>query len=432
MDGLMMDWLYDELDPSSSAKVAQHVDGCSRCSTEMAALRRTRDAFRGMSHLEPPAAISAILLHEAARRSPVAMAAGAARQSSSFWERVRAWLRPIAHHPGLAAMASLLLVAGVAGALYVRRGWDIGAPHQVPDTAPDIASPATAPALPQQQVFESQAEREKGEEAASSDEGGRLAAESRAEPSRSSAASPAPPPEPAKPSTGDRGEGYAAGLLDGEKEADLRQAEYAQAPEESSVRKQKALPSKLAEGRARSDAKKSIAARDPSEPNSEVNRRGVDLPSADIVAGDGTGSRPARNEVGRAGPAEPKTAAPGGAAVATDKPDADDARTRTLSKKDEGWLSVQEQKLTALARGKRCREAAAIANDILDRNPEYYVRRIRDSKYVEPCRRYVGVETKRRAARRAKAPSTGSKAAGASQKAKAAPARDEAAEKSAD
>jgi hypothetical protein len=421
MDGLMMDWLYDELDPSSSAKVAQHVDGCSRCSTEMAALRRTRAAFHGMSHLEPPAAISAILLHEAARRAPGAMAEGAARHSP-FWERVRDWLRPIGHHPGLAAMASLLLVAGVAGALYVRRGWDIGAPHELPDTAP-AAAPATPPASPEQPVFADKRARDVEQKAP---EKGEVAGAEQNDPAAGprSTQSPSPGPEPARPSAGERGDGFAAGLLDADKEADLRQAEYAQAPEQTAQRKRMAPP-KVEEAGVKREAKKSIASSDrpESEADGEVNRRGVDP-----AVSDDTGSRQARNEVGRAAPAEPENAAPGGAAVATGKPDA--AATRTLSKREEGWLSVQEQKLTALARGKRCREAAAIANDILDRNPEYYVRRIRDSKDVEPCRSLVSVETKRRAARRARAP--GGKAAGASQKAKAAPARDEAAAEKSD
>ncbi len=429
MDGLMMDWLYDELDPSSSAKVAQHVDGCSRCSTEMAALRRTRAAFRGMSHLEPPAGISAILLHEAARRSPGGMVAEGAARHSPFWERVRAWLRPIGHHPGLAAMASLLLVAGVAGTLYVRRGWDIGAPHELPDTAP-AASPATPPASPEQSVFAEQGEREKGGAAGALDEQNGPQALAPGPAQTQSAA-----PEPARPGGGERGDGYAAGLLDGDKEADLREAEYAQAPQETARRRQ-APQSKVAQGRAKNEAKKSIASRDRSESRAEsqagrkaegdINRRGIDPAAADVLASDGAGGKPTTNAVSGAAPAaEPETTVRGGAAVATGKSDTDDARTRSLSKKEAGWLSVQEQRLTALARGKRCREAAAIANDILDRNPEYYVRRIRDSKDVEPCRSFVGVETKRRAARRAKAP--GGKAAGASQKAKAAPARDEAA-----
>jgi hypothetical protein len=422
MDGLMMDWLYDELDPSSSAKVAQHVDGCSRCSTEMAALRRTRAAFRGMSHLEPPAAISAILLHEAARRSPGAMVAEGAARHSPFWERVRAWLRPIGNHPGLAAMASLMLVAGVAGALYVRRGWDIGAPHELPDTAP-AAAPATTPPGPEQTVFADQAEREKGGAAGALEQNGPQAVAPGPAQTQSAA------PEPEKTRGGERGDGFAAGLLDGDKEADLREAEYAQAPEETARRRQ-APQSKVAEARAEKEAKKSVASRDRSQSQAEsqaegdINRRGLDPAAADVLASEGAGAKPTTNAVSGAAPAaDPETVAPGGAAVATGK--SDDARTRALSKQEAGWLSVQEQRLTALARGKRCREAAAIANDILDRNPEYYVRRIRDSKDVEPCRSFVGVETKRRAARRAKAPR--SKAAGASQKAKAAPARDEAA-----
>lgn len=415
MDGLMMDWLYDELDPSSSAQVAQHVDGCSRCSTEMAALRRTREAFRGMSHLEPPAAISAILLHEAARRSPASAAAARAATGSRFRDRLLAWFRPIGHHPALAAMASLVLVAGVAGALYVRRGWDIGAPHPVPDVAP-ADSPAAAPAPAPPTVPGSFAEQgesasaagDEGQAVLESEESDRFAESNQARPNKMRAR--AEPEAPKAPTAGDgRTDGVVAGLLEGEKEADLRRSQYAQPPEQSQGRRQSG-PARTIEKQ-----KQDVDQGSPPADDQKINKRGLD-PSTDAVGGAeggqaATGKLAEQELDGDAAPAAPST-------------------TR-LSKSEQGWLTVQEQKLTALARGKRCREAAAIANDILDRNPEYYVRRIRDSKDVEPCRRDVGVEQKRRAARRAKAPAS-KQAGGGGQKTKAAPARDEAAEQSTD
>src|SRR5688572_24912829 len=118
IDELMMDWLYQELDTSSSQAVEAHVGGCARCTAEIGSLRRTREVFREMPSEEPPASLSAILLHEAARRAP---AVATRREEVGFWERVRAWFQPLVAHPAAAAMATLVLVAGVAGVLYVRK-----------------------------------------------------------------------------------------------------------------------------------------------------------------------------------------------------------------------------------------------------------------------------------------------------------------------
>ncbi|HWM88550.1 MAG TPA: hypothetical protein VNO33_21995, partial [Kofleriaceae bacterium] len=188
-------------------------------------------------------------------------------------------------------------------------------------------------------------------------------------------------------------------------------------------------------------------------PPEETRARGADAAGRQRGALD---EPPASNAVGGAGPvagdlaAESSQAAtsPGGggaAATATPEPpkarddsadrksDADGRyrpyRDKPLSKKEQGWLDGQEIKLSELARNKRCREAAAIANDILDRNPEFYTRRIGGSKQMEPCRWYVGQEQKRRAARRVQAPRSTKSSGGAQQKVRAAPAKDEAAVK---
>ena len=76
---------------------------------------------------------------------------------------------------------------------------------------------------------------------------------------------------------------------------------------------------------------------------------------------------------------------------------------------------------SALAAGKKdCREAARIANDILDRNPDYYYKKVAGSKSVQPCSWYVRDErTRRVTARKAKSSNTGAAA-----KAKAAPRKE--------
>ena len=72
IDALMMDWLYKELDESTTATFNTHVAECAHCEGELAALQRTRAAVKDWPQVEPPLAVSNILLHEAAKRAPAA------------------------------------------------------------------------------------------------------------------------------------------------------------------------------------------------------------------------------------------------------------------------------------------------------------------------------------------------------------------------
>jgi hypothetical protein len=369
MDELMMDWLYEELDPPRSAGVSEHLESCARCSEQLGALRSTRAALRDLPQLEPPPAISAILIHEAARRAPAVEAPDFAAAPTGFWQKLRAAFRPLVLHPAATAIASLILVAGVAGALYVRSAWDIGDPHAIPDQAP------MAPETP---VAEAPARLEETQGAAGAAEpgGGKV------------------------PQSAPRADGVAAQLLEGEKEADLRDATRAKRDVE---RKQ----------RFASKPKQAPA----DEPAKSATTGGSD-PMLAVERGDQSA---AANTVSGAGPAAP---APPAKELA-DEDKAEQGRTAPL-KKNQGWLQVQEQRLTALVRNKRCREAATVANDILDRDPDYYARRVGALKEVELCRAYIGNEQRRRAAARQAQPPKGG--AGAPAQTKAAPQPDEAAE----
>ena len=69
MDGLMVDRLYEELEPAQQQSFDEHRSSCARCAAELASFERTRAAYRELPAAEPPAALSAILLHAAAGRS---------------------------------------------------------------------------------------------------------------------------------------------------------------------------------------------------------------------------------------------------------------------------------------------------------------------------------------------------------------------------
>ena len=59
IEGLMMDWLYNELDHSHSTQFQEHLGSCAACGAELRALERTRAAFRDLQSEEPPASVSA-------------------------------------------------------------------------------------------------------------------------------------------------------------------------------------------------------------------------------------------------------------------------------------------------------------------------------------------------------------------------------------
>lgn len=159
IDALMMGWLYDELDASQAALFEQHTRSCAHCRSETESLqqarRQARARFGGLDELEPPAAISAKLMHEAARRVPVAPQrahAGQSDEEAAPWGWFFGLMRPLAAHPGLAAAASFVLLVGVAGSLYWTGKHRFAEPtlaDRVAATSPTAAeSPAQGQAWP--------------------------------------------------------------------------------------------------------------------------------------------------------------------------------------------------------------------------------------------------------------------------------------------
>lgn len=491
IDGLMMDWLYNELDPASAARVADHVEACDRCTAEAGAIRRTREAFRSLSDAEPPAAVSAILLHEAARRAPAAAAEAHARpavpdspsSSGSLGERLRAWLRPLFLHPAAAAVCTLVLVAGVAGTLYVRHGWDMmrERPRQAAPAAPvDRGEKETAGEANLEATGAGVAgDRSNGAEAEAGDlERGAAAA------------------APATTTTADKGvardadqapAGYTARLLDQKRQREV---------EKASTR-----PSHHGAASESQPERTAFA-----QPGARTNRRGAERkpvaagPVANAVSGadplvDGTdevggggGDRRAHGRVGATGlsksahlgsgaaaPTSPVTgtrkaspspdqggqfrgraettldddggrtyAAPPPALkkgeVVRDLPEAQampqaqaaqEVRSRPLSAAELRWLASEEVNLARAIKAKQCGLAARIANDMRDRDPGYYARQVASSKDLARCRSYVVAEARRRQVVRAKQAAreraAGKSAGSVPAKAKAAPRKDEAA-----
>lgn len=144
IDALLIGALYGELTPVEEARLTAHLESHPADRTVLADLRQTRAAVHESRILtvqfEPPQSVSALLLQEAARRAPAP-----ARAVVGWFHR---FTRSFLMHPAMAAAAMLVLVVGVAGTVYVRRG----------DQFADMAAPAaTARQVPSEASVQSQA-----------------------------------------------------------------------------------------------------------------------------------------------------------------------------------------------------------------------------------------------------------------------------------
>src|SRR5262245_49809729 len=148
IDALMMGALYGELSPTESTRLEEHLSAHPQDRMVLDGLSRARQALRE-SHVlavqaEPPAAVSALLLQEAARRAPAPREARV-----GFFAKLTAFMR----HPAMAAVTVIVLVAAVGGTLYLKNRDGSAAEQEVvatgdPGAAPAATPPAITPTTP--------------------------------------------------------------------------------------------------------------------------------------------------------------------------------------------------------------------------------------------------------------------------------------------
>ena len=146
IDALLIGSLYGELSSTEEARLAAHLESHPQDRTALADLTWAREAVRESRILqvqfEPPQSISALLLQEAHRRAPKP------KEEQSWFQR---FMRSFMLHPAMAAAAMLVLIVGVAGTLYVRKGDHFA--HQTKSEAPtqtadqSVMTPPAAPAI---------------------------------------------------------------------------------------------------------------------------------------------------------------------------------------------------------------------------------------------------------------------------------------------
>jgi hypothetical protein len=142
IDALLISALYGELTPVEETRLAAHLETHPADRTVLADLTFAREAVRESRffqlQLEPPQAVSALLLQEAARRAPKA----SAEEREGWFARL---VRSFAAHPAMAAAAMLVIVVGVT-TVVTRNGGDRFATSTAPATGEQAAEPTPAPA----------------------------------------------------------------------------------------------------------------------------------------------------------------------------------------------------------------------------------------------------------------------------------------------
>ncbi len=106
----LMDYLYQELEPAQAERFEAHLHGCPGCTDLVGGFEQTRSAFAELPEEDPPAAVSALLLREAAR--------AAAPPRVGFWEQLRQGMRALVMHPAMTVATTMVLVLGVSFYVY--------------------------------------------------------------------------------------------------------------------------------------------------------------------------------------------------------------------------------------------------------------------------------------------------------------------------
>ncbi|MBL4635481.1 MAG: hypothetical protein JKY56_16595 [Kofleriaceae bacterium] len=131
--------LYPDGGMSDDEELSGQTEDMSSLDSELEGLLGLRSLFSAMPEQEPSDAVTNSLLAMAAKHAPSPKKAPA---EAGIWAWFSNLVMPLATHPGLAAAASLVLVAGVAGTLYYQNGGQVAEPLAASEaTRPGLAAP---------------------------------------------------------------------------------------------------------------------------------------------------------------------------------------------------------------------------------------------------------------------------------------------------
>jgi hypothetical protein len=383
IDALLIGALYGELTPADEARLAAHLESHPADKTALEGMKATRESVRASrifeAQVEPPQAVSALLLQEAARRAP-RRAAEAEPRESWFHRFVRSFMA----HPAMAAAAMLVLVVGVAGTLYMRNGDHFA--DKTAGEAPPAATVATERA-----------------DTAAADNGARPAA--------------------ADPSAAGQGSAYAVGLAeeqqlqrakDAEKAVPPKADRVAHAPTTAATKSDVSDGDELAKAPARKPSKKGyleVTTPEPTPKELDKNDEGGEI--AQAPSSGGAGARAPGGAAANTGAAAPAAPPPPPQVAAAQAPMADEkpiakptAPSKTVAKAppqqaamqppgpatDSGllaWAKAQHAAAVQKVKAGDCGAAATLAVQVKNRYPEYYAQNMAGDRQLKSCTAYI-------------------------------------------
>ncbi|CAN5171667.1 hypothetical protein BH11MYX1_BH11MYX1_18490 [soil metagenome] len=365
IDALLVGALYGELSSTDQERLNTHLEAHPADRNTLDDLKSAQQVIRTKVassrifelQLDPPQAISAQLLQEAARRAPKMKTVDAAGKEGWFARFVHTFVA----HPAMAAAATLVLVIGVAGSIYLRTGiaeptvGQLAAPS-VPNNEPNRqgdlskAKSASAPTgAAADGVPVALAEDKPREEAQTEGRegavGGALSAVRGAPAATAPATTPSPNREPSRHVA-------KAAFVESE-QADLQ-------------------PKDLDESKfAKNDKQASDRRADPV----------AAAPAADDAA---TTLAPRANGPGGA-PAHSGTSA----TIAASPPPPPAPVTKPAPDSNYAWAKDQHARVASLVKAGKCQEAAPLAVAIKSRDPDYYSSFVATDRALKPCMQYV-------------------------------------------
>jgi hypothetical protein len=448
IDALLIGSLYGELTPADEARLHAHLESHPADRTVLSDLTRARQAVRESRifelQLEPPQAVSALLLQEAARRAPRVAKPAPERDEPSWFQR---FVRAFVAHPALAAACTVVVVIGVATMLYVRNGAQFAEPEVEPRSMP-VSPPANAAAetAPAQQVAQPPPTVE-----GAKDEFKVGLGDQQADP-HSGAATTEPAPEPAAKNArpADTKPTPTATAKSEDKTERAKKRDYIEVDRPSPTPKElgegykaklameKEAQRRLAEERV--DTRKGKAAAPPADPAPQpaAGRTSSSAPGPSSGATTGAGGGAAGNSAsGSASPGlsagsattpapgtannrgdnnntkdvrrQPATPAPQAPAASPPPPpppsDATVARDRAAEKPDTKadkpaeditWARAEHDRVIASVKANKCMDAANRALAIESRTPAYYAQNVANDRAIKSCVSYITAERSRR------------------------------------
>lgn len=375
IDALLIGRLYGELSSADEARLQSHLaSGTSEALADRRALEdmtHARSAVRESRLLaeqaEPPQSISALLMQEAARRAPKP----ADEQAGWFARFVRSFMM----HPAMAAAATLVLVVGVAGALYSRKGDHFAAQQKdsapmasaARELAPTAAAPPAEPAVAQESVDRGRQDQGMAVDLAEGGGGGAVGGMA------DDTIKTEKPRKAARP-TGIEVTTPQAQPKDFER-ADDDGLAYAPAPKPT-VSRSAAKPAPDVAPTEKLEAAKKKADRGGDEIDAKESKGTQSIATA------------AQGEAAPVAPAAPPPPPPGATAV---DPDAQ-------------WARDTHKQVVAQARANRCDEAATTAESIAKRARGYYDANVQNDRDLKGCMTLIAQRREQaEAAQRAKA-----------------------------